>query len=324
MTFNVVITDCSWDDNTVERTILAQVGAHVSRAQCTTPEEVVSACRDADALLVGWAPVNAEVIIRLKKCRLMVRYGTGYNNIDIDAASRAGIAVAINADYCVEEVATHAFALLLACHRQLAPLTDSVRRGVWDPLAVMAPMQPLSRSTVGVLGYGRIGRRFAQMAAAVASRILICDPFVSSADRLPAGCQVASFGELLGEADFISIHVPLTSETERLFGVDTLAKMKPGAYLINCSRGPIVDENALAEALRAGRIGGAALDVFTQEPLPMDHPLRGFSNVIITPHAAWFSSQSNHLLRANPAEMIVRFFRGESIPLVNGPTRSAV
>src|SRR5690242_7352872 len=147
MSFRVVITDCSWDDNSVETGILEAAGMEVRRAQCTTPEQVVEHCSDADVLLVGWAPITANVIAALTRCRLLIRYGTGYNNIDVAAATRAGMAVAINADYCIDEVATHGLALILACHRQLAVLTNAVRTGGWDPLAVMHPMPMLAKQT---------------------------------------------------------------------------------------------------------------------------------------------------------------------------------
>ena len=320
----VVITDCPWEDNSVEREILEDSGVQVSRAQCTTPQEVIATSKDADALLVGWAPITREVIGRLSRCRLLMRYGTGYDNIDLDAATQAGIAVAINAEYCLEEVATHAFALLLACHRQLGALQDAVRNGRWDPLEVLVPFPPLSRQTVGVLGFGRIGRHFAAMVRRLVQRVLVHDPLVSEWIGADPPAEFVSFDRLLAESDYLSIHVPLTADTHSLFRGETIARMKKGAYLINCARGPIVDEEALVASLRQNHLAGAALDVFSQEPLPADHPLRSFPRVIITPHAAWYSTQADHLLRANPARNILRFFRGEPIPLLNNPaTRAA-
>lgn len=315
----VVITDSPWEDNSVERKILEEGGVQVTRAQCTTPFDVTTVSKDADALLIGWAPITKEIIGSLNRCRLLMRYGTGYDNIDVDAATRAGIAVAINADYCLEEVATHAFALLLACHRQLSALQDAVRNGCWDPLRVLYPSPPLSHQTVGILGFGRIGRRLAGMVRPLAKRVLVHDPFFPEGMEADSPAQFASFNSLLAESDYISIHVPLTADTRHLFNGDTMARMKKGAYLINCARGPIVDEDALLESLRQNHLAGAGLDVFSKEPLPADHPLRGFPRVIITPHAAWYSTQADYQLRANPARNILRFFRGEPIPLLNGP-----
>jgi D-3-phosphoglycerate dehydrogenase len=315
----VVITDCSWEDDSVERKILEDAGAHVTRTQCTTPQEVIDAAKDADALLVGWAPITSEVIATLSRCRILMRYGTGYDNIDVEAATRAGIAVAVNADYCVEEVATHALALLLACHRQLGALQESVRRGAWNPLETLLPYPPLSEQTVGILGFGRIGQHAARMIQPLVKQVLVHDPLFSG--TRPAGLPVefVSFERLLAESDYVSVHVPLGPQTHHLFDAQTIAQMKKGSYLINCARGPIIDEQALVDSLRNNHLAGAGLDVFSKEPLPMDHPLRSFSRVIITPHAAWYSTRADHLLRANPARNILHFFCGQPIPLLNTP-----
>jgi D-3-phosphoglycerate dehydrogenase / 2-oxoglutarate reductase len=317
---HVVITDCAWEDDSVERKILEEGGVNVTRAQCTTPQQVIAVSKDADALLVGWAPINQEVIGCLSRCRLLIRYGTGYDNIDLDAATQAGIAVAINADYCVEEVATHAFALLLACHRQLGALQDEVRNGRWDPLDVLLPCPPLSHQTVGILGFGRIGRHFAGMVWPLAKQVLVHDPMFSGSLGAGPPTEFVSFDRLLAESDYVSIHVPLTVDTHHLFDRETISRMKKGAYLINCARGAIIDEEALVESLRNNHLAGAALDVFSKEPLPVSHPLRSFPRVIVTPHAAWYSTQADYLLRANPAHNILRFLRGDPIPLLNRPT----
>ena len=182
----------------------------------------------------------------------------------------------------------------------------------------MRPMPMLAKQTLGIVGLGRIGTRLAGMAQPLLDRVVAFDPAVS-AERAPAGVQMVSLPELLREADYVSIHVPLNPATERLFGAANLSLMKTSAYLINCSRGPIVDEDALTTALASGSLAGAALDVFTTEPLPAEHPFRRFPNVIITPHAAWYSQDADYRLRANPAHAIVRFLREEEIPLVNRP-----
>jgi D-3-phosphoglycerate dehydrogenase / 2-oxoglutarate reductase len=317
VTFRVVITDCPWQDVSVEQGILERAGAEVRRANCSTPEDVVAACHDADALLVGWAPLPAHVIPQLTRCRLIARYGTGYDNIDVGAATAAGIGVSINADYCVDEVATHALALILACHRQLGVLTHAVGAGTWDPFAVMTPMRPLRELSLGILGFGRIGRRLAEMALPLVARVLVHDPFAALDDDPDGRRRSATAHELFSESDFVSIHAPLSAATRHFVSTDSLRQMKPTAYVINCARGPIVDEAALIAALRDKRIGGAALDVFEVEPLPADHALRAFPNVIVTPHAAWYSQEADYRLRANPANTVVRFFAGETVPLVN-------
>lgn len=319
VTFRVVITDCPWQDVSVERSILEKAGASVRAANCSTPEDVLEAGRDADALLVGWAPIPRHVIRQLTRCRLIARYGAGYDNIDVGAATDAGIGVTINADYCIDEVATHALALVLACHRQLGPLTHGVRSGTWDPFAVMRPMRPLRELALGILGFGRIGRRLAEMALPLVGRVLVHDPFAPPGLTSDPRYNVVTAAGLFSESDFVSIHAPLTTGTRHFVGEELIGRMKPGAYLINCARGPIVDETALIAALREGRIAGAGLDVFEVEPLPPDHPLRTFPGVIITPHAAWYSQEADYRLRANPAETIVRFFAGEPVAFVNSP-----
>jgi D-3-phosphoglycerate dehydrogenase / 2-oxoglutarate reductase len=317
----VVITDCSWEDDSVERKILEDAGVHLTRTQCTTPREVIDAAKDADALLVGWAPITSEVIGTLTRCRMLMRYGTGYDNIDVEAATRAGIAVAVNADYCVEEVATHALALLLACHRQLGALQESVRRGVWNPLETLLPFPPLSEQVVGILGFGRIGRHVGRMIQPLVKQVLVHDPMFSGTHPADLPVEFVSFDRLLAESDYISVHVPLGPQTHHLFNAQTIAQMKKGSYLINCARGPIIDEQALVDSLRNNHLAGAGLDVFSKEPLPIDHPLRSFPRVMITPHAAWYSARADHLLRANPARNILHFFRGQPIPLLNTPGR---
>ena len=315
MKYQVVITDCPWQDISIEEKILSEIGAEVRRFQCGSPEEVIAAAQDADALLLGWAPITKAVVEALPKCRIMVRYGVGYNNVDVDAATAAGIAVANNPDYCMDEVATHALALVLACHRQLSPLMTEVRAGAWDP-TTMKPMPRLNEQTVGIIGYGRIGRRFAGMIRPLVKRVVAYDPMIQESD---GQANMLPLEDVLRSADYLSIHAPLTIDTEHLIRAETLSLMKSGAFLVNCSRGQIVDETALVAALRAGTLGGAALDVFETEPLPKDDPLREFSNVIITPHAAWFSQTADYELRANPSKLICEFLLGKPVRLLNVP-----
>ena len=322
MANKVVITDCPWEDNSIERTILESSGFEVVRARCVTSNDVVEVCQDANALLVGWAPIDRNALQQLPCCRFIMRYGVGYDNIDVAAATRAGIAVANNPDYCVEEVATHTLSLILASHRQLSSLMRSVQSGEWDPLAVMSAIPQLREMVIGLVGLGRIGSRVEEMVRPLVAEVLVYDPKFEQANATPKNLTLVSFAELLSRSDYISIHSPLNAETRNLFSSEAFQRMKPNAYLINCSRGGIIDEMALINALQMGQIGGAALDVFSSEPLPLDHPLHQFPSVIITPHAAWYSAKADFLLRANPARSIVRFFAGEPVSLVNAPLRS--
>jgi D-3-phosphoglycerate dehydrogenase len=310
----VVITDLPSTDNNVERELLAPLNAEVVRFQCRTAAEVAEAARDADALLVCWAPVPGDVIESLGRCRIISLYTAGYNNVDLEAAARRGITVTNNPDYCVEEVATHALALLLAINRKLLPLVDSVRAGHWDPVGVLRPAPALSRQTVGILGFGRIGRKLASLVRPLAGGVQAHDP--APPDGVE-GVRFVSREKLFAEADYVSVHMPLSDATKGSIGSGLLRRMKPSAWLINTSRGAVIDEDALLEALRSGTPAGAALDVFVTEPLPPDHPFRSMPNVLITPHAAWYSEQSEYLLKANAARAVVNYFAGKPVRSLN-------
>jgi D-3-phosphoglycerate dehydrogenase len=299
MPYKVVITDCTMPDTGVERSVLAEIQAEVVRAACKTSAEVLAVARDADAVMVQWAPIPAEVIERLERCRIISRYGIGLEMIDLPAAEKHGIRVVANADYCIREVAEHALALVLACARKLGPATAAIRAGNWNKRSFMKPAARLCEQTLGLVGYGRIGRQLASLAAPLLKRVIACDPFAAG------GPELVSFEELLAWSDFISLHCPLMESTRGLFNATTLRRMKSSAWLINTSRGPLVDEAALLQALREGVIGGAALDVFQTEPLPLDHPLLALPNVIATPHIAWYSERAYHLLQENTARAVV-------------------
>jgi D-3-phosphoglycerate dehydrogenase len=303
MSYKVVITDCTMPDTGVERRVLAEIQADVVRAACRTPAEVLAVARDADALMVQWAPIPAEVIAGLERCRIISRYGIGLDMIDVTAAEKRGIRVVANADYCVREVAEHALALLLACARRLGPATAAIRAGNWNKRSFMKPVLALCDQTLGIVGYGRIGRQLAALAGPLVKRVIIYDPFT------PAAPGLVGFEELLGASDFISLHCPLTEHTRSLFHAATLRRMKSSAWLINTSRGPLIEEAALLDALREGVIGGAALDVFQTEPLPPNHLLLALPNVIATPHVAWYSERAYHLLQENTARAVVDYLK---------------
>ena len=303
MSCKVVITDCTMPDTGVERGVLAEIGAEVVRAACKTSADVLAVARDADALMVQWAPISADVIQGLERCRIISRYGIGLEMIDVRSAEARGIRVVANAEYCIREVAEHALALLLACARKLGPAMAAMRAGNWNKRTFMKPTASLAEQTLGIAGYGRIGRQLAALAAPLVKRVLVYDPFVTDVPGL------ASFEELLSASDFISLHCPLTEATRGLFNAAAFEKMKSSAWLINTSRGPLIDETALLEALRGGVIGGAALDVFTTEPLPVDHPLLALPNVIATPHVAWYSERAYHLLQENTARAVADYFK---------------
>jgi D-3-phosphoglycerate dehydrogenase len=299
----VVITDCTMPDAGIEQAVLSEIDADVIRAACKTPADVLAIARDADAPMVQWAPITAEVIQQLERCRIISRYGIGLDCIDVVVAESRGIRVVANTDYCLQEVAEHTLALVLACARRLGPAMAAIRAGNWNKRTFMKPLATLPEQTLGIVGYGRIGRRLAALAAPLVKRAIAYDPFVSG-ER-----EMTSLADLLGSADFVSLHCPLTETTRGLFNAATLRQMKPTAWLINASRGQLIEEAALLDALREGVIAGAALDVFSVEPLPTGHPLLSLSNVVATPHVAWYSERAYHLLQENTARAVVEYFK---------------
>lgn len=299
MSFKVVITDCTMPDTGIERAVLSEIGADVIRLQLKTPDEIVAAARDADALMVQWLPITKEIIEQLEHCRVISRYGIGVDMIDVATAESHGIRVIANAEYCLEEVAEHALALTLACARKIAPAIVAIREGNWNKRSFMKPLRRLSEQTLGIVGYGRIGRQLARMASPLMQSVIAYDPFASGENIL------LPLDELLRQSDFISLHCPLTDSTRNMIDRTALGKMKSTAWLINTSRGQLVDEAALVNALQTGTIAGAALDVFAQEPVPTDHPLLSLPNVLATPHVAWYSERAYHLLQENTARAVV-------------------
>jgi D-3-phosphoglycerate dehydrogenase / 2-oxoglutarate reductase len=245
----------------------------------------------------------------MPKCRIIARYGIGVDTIDLEAATRAGIIVTNNPTYCIEEVAEHTMALVLACARKVALYDRLVRAGRWE-VPPGKPIMRLAGRTLGLVGFGNIARQVAVRAAAFGMRILFADPFVKE-EPFEIAARKVEFDELLRESDFVSVHPPLTRETRKMINDEALANMKPTAFLVNCSRGPVVDTEALVRALDAKRIAGCALDTVDPEPLPDSHALRGRDDVIITPHVAWYSEQALVGLQAGAPGEVRRVLTGE-------------
>ena len=305
----VVLTDYVWESLEVERKTLAGI-AELTPLQTKKPEEFLPQAADCDALLNTYAgPITAEVMARMPRCKIIARYGIGVDTIDLEAATHAGIIVTNNPTYCIEEVAEHTMALLLACARKVAFYDRLVRAGRWE-VPPGKPLYRLAGSTLGLVGFGNIARQVAVRATAFGMRVLYADPFVKEGEFKEPGRKIA-LHDLLGESDFVSVHPPLTPQTRKFINDDALARMKPTAFLINCSRGPIVDTEALVRALDARKIAGCALDTTDPEPLPDPHPLRGRENVIINPHAAWYSEQAMVGLQAGAPGEVRRVLTGE-------------
>jgi len=254
--------------------------------------DALAFAREADGVIVQkLGPVDGRFMDGLQRCRVLGRTGIGIDPIDVRAATERGIIVVNVPSYCEDEVSDHAMALILALARKVPLYDRSVRGGAWD-FNVGRPIRRLKGQTVGLLGFGKIPRLVAPKAQAFGFRVISHDPYVSAEVFAKAGVGPVSFDDLFQQSDFLSVHAPLTEKTRGLVGATQLRLMKRTAYLINTARGPVVDEAALIAALRAGQIAGAALDVLSVEPPPADHPLRQMDNVILTPHAGYYSEES--------------------------------
>ena len=320
----VVITDCDLPSTACEDTVAA-AGLRAVRAAARTEEEVVEAVRaagGAQALVVQWAPVTARVLDAVggpDGVRFVSRMGIGYDMVDVAAATERGIAVANTPTYCIEEVASHTLAMVLGLGRGLVGYDREVRSGRWAPTAARPAAVRPSTTTVGVVGYGRIGSEVARGLTALGFRVLVHDPVVPADVVEAAGHLPATLEEVLRTVDVVTLHAPLTDDTRHLLNRDTLAAAKPGLLVVNTCRGPLVDEEALADAIEAGHVGGAALDVFAQEPLPTTSRLRSLDAVVLTPHAAWFSPEAMADLPVHTARNAVDFLAGRLVPSIVNP-----
>jgi D-3-phosphoglycerate dehydrogenase len=303
----VVITDCDHHTTAVEERLFAKAGVEVRLPQAQAEADVIREAGQADGIICQYAPMTARVFDGLPRLRIVSKYGVGYDTVDVAAATARGILVANVPDYCIEEVSDHALALLLDLWRGTTFYDRAVRSGTWSA-EMKKPMLRLAGRTLGILGGGRIGSRLAEKAVGIGMAVIGSDPYVSA---WPAGVRGVDLTTLLAEADAISIHCPLTAGTRHLVGEAVLRQMKPSAFLVNTGRGGVVDTAALIRALREGWIAGAALDVHETEPLPADSPLYGLPNVIVNPHAAWYSEDSVLELKRRAAENVLAALRGE-------------
>ncbi|TQR88188.1 C-terminal binding protein [Mycobacterium hodleri] len=289
---HIIVAPHQFIDLAQEQQLAEEFGIELLAA--ADKDEFRAGIPDASLVLVTpYARVEAADFAAMKRCRAVVRYGIGYDNIDVDAAREVGVPVAIVPDASSEEVAAHALAMGLALVRRIPGGHAAIANGGWaGKLAYDTPR--FSELDVAVIGLGRIGRQVASYYSALGANVRGYDPFATF-----DGITAASLDELLEGSDLISLHVPLSAETENLVSADVLERMRPGAVLVNVSRGGLIDEHALSEALIAGRLAGAALDTFGTEPLPSDHPLRTAPNVVLTPHIAWRSNRALETLQAS-------------------------
>ncbi|HHX45024.1 MAG TPA: C-terminal binding protein [Chloroflexi bacterium] len=288
--------------------------------RCTTPQAVAEAVCDADAALCYGEPYAREVFERAGRLKVVVRYGIGVDTIDLDAATDHGVMVANFPDFCIEEVANHALVLMLDCAKKITRLDRTIRSQGWaQAKAMQSPMGPIHGQTLGLIAFGNIARSLARKAKALSMEVIAYDPFVKPEVFAEMGVESVTMDELLARSDYVSIHVPLTDQTRGMIDGAVLNSMKPSAYLINTSRGPVVNEAELIEALRAGRIAGAGLDVFEQEPLPANHPFCTMDNVVLTPHSASYADATFASMRRRVGRAALTVLQGGVPEFVANP-----
>jgi D-3-phosphoglycerate dehydrogenase len=318
----------------IERAALAGVGAELIGAGTSDPAQIIASAQDADLILTECSlTITGDLLRQLPRCQAVVMYAIGLDHCDLETASEQGIIVAHTPGFCVDEVANHAMLFILACARRLRQLDLALRGGWWPNVrnleADLLPMGSLRGERLGLLSFGAIARSLAHKAQAFGLQVSAYDPFVDPAIFTQHGVTPATLDDVIVSSDYLSIHTPLTPATQHLLGAAQLRRMKPTAFLINTSRGVIVDEAALIHALQAGWIAGAALDVFAQEPPADDNPLLAMANVIVTPHTAYCSNAAYATVRQMAADEAVRVLGGEwplalANPAVKGRSRMEI
>jgi D-3-phosphoglycerate dehydrogenase / 2-oxoglutarate reductase len=318
----VLVTDHTFDPLDIEQRILGPLGAVIDARQCKTAEQLRPLVAGAGAVLTQFSPVNAQVIAAMKNVRVIVRYGIGVDNVDLEAAKECGIPVCNVPDYCIDEVADHTLAFILAATRQVVPNCLGVRGGRWGLAVPLAQMKTLRDLTVGVIGFGRIGRAVVRRLLPFGGGIHVFDPAINPKEIESAGASVAaSLDELLPRSDVLTLHCPSTAQTRRMLNAARLAHMKRGSILVNLARGDLVDTEALVAALQSGQLAAAALDVCDPEPIPPGHPLLRMPNVIVAAHVASTSARAVQTLRETAAGLVAKRLRGEALSnVVNGVT----
>jgi D-3-phosphoglycerate dehydrogenase len=306
----IAVTDSPFPSLDPAKAALARLDPELRMAKSAAAEDILAVAREADAILVTYAKLTADLIGQLARCKAIGRFGLGVDNIDLAAAKAKGIAVNYVPVYCIREVSDHAMALLLALIRKIPLSNKVVQAGRWE-MPVVVPIRRIEGTVLGLVGFGNIPRLLAPKAQAFGIKVQAHDPFAKPDVFRAAGVDSVDLDTLLRTSDYVSVHAPLTPQTRGLIGADAFAKMKKGAYLVNTARGPLIDEAALAAALDSGRLGGAALDVVATEPPAEDSPLLGRDNVIITPHTAFYSVEALEELQTKCASDVARVLSGE-------------
>jgi D-3-phosphoglycerate dehydrogenase / 2-oxoglutarate reductase len=307
--FKVVVTDYEFQTLAPEQEVLSSLNVDFVAVQCRTEEEVIAACKDADAIINQYAPVSAKVIANLENCKVISRYGVGVNTVDVDAATQKGIIVANVTDYSVDEVSDHAFALLLSLVRKVVKLNSEVKSGVWN-FNLGKPIYRLRGRTLGLVGLGRIPQALAKKAQSFGLNIIAYDPYISQEVAHQLNVKLVELNDLFKQSDYISVHAPLTKDTRGMISDEQFDLAKKELFIVNTARGPVIDEAALIRALQDGKIAGAGLDVTEYEPIQPDNPLLKMENVIITPHVAWYSEESESELKRKTAQNVADVLSG--------------
>lgn len=318
-TLKAVITDYAFDNVELEREALAPLGCRLEVLKAGKGQALIDLVKDADAVITQFAPVTAEVINAMQKCRVIVRYGIGVDNVDLKAAAAKNIPVCNVPDYCIDEVADHTLALILAATRQLGPCDSAIKAGQWKLPVALTALHALKYMTVGLVAFGRIGREVAARLNAFKCKVLVFDPALPDSVIKDAGCVPATLDDVFTQSDLITLHCPSNEITRGMINAVSIAKMKKGVILVNTSRGTLIDTGALVAALQSEQVSAAALDVADPEPLHADSPLLKMGNVVITPHVASATPQAVNKLRTDAVGIATMALRGEKVPnVVNG------
>ena len=318
----VLFADNEFPDLGIGHDLFNAAGVELAVAQCKTEDEVIASARDCAGMLLQYAPISERVVAALPKLGIVSRIGAGFDTIDTAACARHGVWVANSPDYGVGEVATHALALSLALMRNIVAYHRDIQAGKWHYLS-SGKFHRASDMTLGIVGLGRIGKRMAHISRNVFRRVIACDPYIIDGD-FPAFVERGSLTDVFAQGDVVSLHVPLNDETRGMIDAAVLGVMKPGGYLVNTSRGAVVDIDAALSALERGTLAGLGLDVLPVEPVPAGSRLLGHPRVILTPHAAFFSVEAERELRRKAAQNIVTWLKtGRPDYVVVAGTRKA-
>ncbi|SFJ52246.1 D-3-phosphoglycerate dehydrogenase [Halobacillus dabanensis] len=296
----VVITDHEYEDLRYEESELKHQDIELVKMQCKTEDEVIESCHDADGIINLYAPISRRVIESLTKCKVITRYGVGVDTIDLEAATEKGILIGNVPDYGVDEVSDHALALIMSLLRKITTSNQQVKNGAWD-VNHSKPIRRLNTLTIGLVGFGNIPRRLAEKIQVLGINVIVSDPFLSEEIAEERNVTLVSLEELCKISDLISVHAPLNDTTRGMIGKEQFGLMKKGVYLVNTARGPVIEEDALLEALENGVVAGGGLDVIDSEPIAPNHPFLTMENIILTPHMAGYSEESAAEMRTKTA-----------------------